>query len=90
MDKSEQETPFSEKTIKFRPRIVCIYIYIYIYIYLFIYIGPLNRPQRLLKGWHLFPFHTVYSYAETIYGKGLKFLQVIYENFGCYLTQEFF
>ena len=30
MNKTEQETHFSEETIKFRPHIVCVYIYIYI------------------------------------------------------------
>ena len=46
--KTEQGTPFSEETIKFRPHI------------LYTFFGPFNRPRRLLKGWHLFPFHSVY------------------------------
>ena len=50
MNKRQQETPFSEKTIKFRPDIVCVCVYI----------GLLNRSQRLLKGGHLFPFHPVF------------------------------
>ena len=29
-----------------------------------IYIGPFNRPRRLLKGWHLFPFHSVCPSCE--------------------------
>ena len=47
MNKTEQETPFSENVIKFRAHIV------------YTSFGPVNRPQRLLKGWHLFPFHPV-------------------------------
>ena len=47
MNKTEQETPFSEETIKFRPHIV------------YKFVGPFHRPRRLLKGWHLFPFHPV-------------------------------
>ena len=46
MNKTEQETAFSEETIKFRPHTV------------YNFFGPLNRPRRLLKGWHLFPFHS--------------------------------
>ena len=38
VNKTEQETPFSEKTIKFRPHIV------------YKFFGPFNRPRRLLKG----------------------------------------
>ena len=45
MNETEQETPFSEKTINFRPRIV------------YTFFDPFNCPRRLLKGWHLFPFH---------------------------------
>ena len=37
VNKTEQETHFSEKTIKFRPHTV--------YIYIYIYIGPFNRPN---------------------------------------------
>ena len=47
MNKTEQETSFSEKTIKFILYIV------------YKFFGPFNRPRRLLKGWHLFPFHSV-------------------------------
>ena len=48
MDKTEQETHFSEETIKFRPHTA------------YKFFGPFNRPRRLLKGWHLFPFHPIY------------------------------
>ena len=49
MNRTEQETPFSEKTIKFAPHVV------------YKFFVPFNRPRRLLKGWHLFPFHPVYG-----------------------------
>ena len=48
VNKTKQETPFSEQTIKFRPHII------------YNFFGPFNRPRRLLKGWHLFPFHPVH------------------------------
>ena len=61
MKKTGQETIFSEKTIKFRPHIVCMYIYI-----------PFNLPRRLLKGWDLFPLHPVYfktaEWVRLLYG----------------------
>ena len=47
MNKTEQETHFSEKTIKFRSHII------------YKFFGPFNLPRRLLKGWHLLPFHPV-------------------------------
>ena len=28
---------------------------------MYTFFGPFNRPRRLLKGWHLFPFHSVYE-----------------------------
>ena len=52
MNKTEQETPFSEETIKFRPHIV------------YKFFGPFNRPRRVFKGWHLFPFHPVCIYTR--------------------------
>ena len=52
MNKTEQETLFSEETIKFRPHIV------------YKFFGPFSRPRRLLKGWHLFPFHPVKSLVK--------------------------
>ena len=48
MNKAEQEIPFSEETIKFRPHFVHKFV------------CPFNRPRGLLKGWHLFPFNPVY------------------------------
>ena len=50
MNKTEQETPFSEETNKFRPHIV------------YTFFGPFYRPRRLLKGWHLFPLHPIHVY----------------------------
>ena len=58
MNKTEQETPFSEKTIKFRP--INLYIYIYIYIYIFIFLWSFKKSWQLLEGWHLYHFHPVY------------------------------
>ena len=47
MNKTEQETPFSEENIKFSPHIV------------YTFFGPFNRRRRQLKGWHLYPLHAV-------------------------------
>ena len=52
MNKSAKETPFSEKTIKFRTHIV------------YTFFGTFNRPRRLSKGWYLFPIHFVYAGCE--------------------------
>ena len=52
MNKIEQETPFPEETIKFRHHIE------------YKFFGSFNRPRRLLKGWHLFPFHSVYGSVQ--------------------------
>ena len=71
MNKTEQETPFSKKTIKFRPHII--------YIYIYIYIGPFNRPGRLLKGWHLFPFHPVIE-DWTFYRLFMRTLAILWHR----------
>ena len=54
MNKTEQETPFPEEPIKFRPHIV------------YKLFGPFNRPRRLLKGWHLFLFNPVYILGRRV------------------------
>ena len=64
MNKTEQETRFLEKTIKFRPHIA------------YTFFDPVNRPRRLLKGWHLFPFHPVYR----VYQKVRSILMVVIQD----------
>ena len=77
MNKTEQETPFFEKSIKFRPHIV------------YIFFGPFNRPRRLLKRWHLFPFRPVYGiiFFLFIVSKKLNIGQVQKGRIRMYLSQ---
>ena len=49
VNKTKQKTPFSEKTIKFRPHIVCMYVYIYIYIYIYFRGATAPKSQSRLK-----------------------------------------
>ena len=65
MNKADQETPFSEKTIKFRPHIV------------YKFFGPFNSPRRLLQGWHLFPFQPV-QYIHLLGLNEFKFKRLIF------------
>ena len=70
MNKTEQETPSSEETIKFRPRIG------------YTFFGPFNRPGRLLKGWNLFPFHSVdYKKIEMLFYPYLKIHDCVFERY---------
>ena len=46
-EQNRTRNTFSEKTIKFRLHNV------------YTFFGPFNHPRRLLRGWHLFPFHPV-------------------------------
>ena len=75
MNKTEQETPFSGETIKFRPHIV------------YKFFGPFNRLRRLLKGCHLFSFHPVELFSQELCIVGAGIFQVIFESIDCDLTQ---
>ena len=49
----------------------------HIYIYIYIYIDPFNRPRRLLKGWHLFPFQPVEDQTQLTHQLGMQTEQAI-------------
>ena len=72
MNKTEQETPFSEKTIKFRPHII------------YKFFGPFNRPRRRMALISLPPvymgFVATHSWELKIYINSLSVEKWLHTN----------